>query len=170
MNQFASTTPARRTMIAAVAAAAALTLILALSGCTVSKPSSFVGASIEGGNVVVPKDQIGKQATFVNYDANGTTVQLLAVQSTDGEAHVALNTCQSCSPSPEAYFQQSGDTLTCNNCGLKFSVDTVGATGASSCNPTAIKGLTETDDAFLVPTEMLDLYAPFFESWQGPTK
>ena len=171
MKHFEPTTGARVSAVAAIAlAAASLAVVIMLSGCTVSKPSAFVAASVEGGNVVIPKTQISNQAAFVNYDANGTNVQLIAVESTDGKPHVALNTCQSCNPSPKAYFEQNGDTLTCNNCGLKFSVDTVGATGASSCNPAPVIDLTETDEAFAVPASTLDRYAPFFENWQGPTK
>lgn len=172
MKNLAETSPkARKPFTVAAIAAFTVAAVLALAGCTMSKPSSFAEATIDGGNVVIPKAQIDKQATYINYDADGTTVQLLAVQSTDGEPHVALNTCQSCNPSPKAFFKQDGSKLTCNNCGLEFSVDTVGATNSSSsCNPAPIQGLSETDDAFVVPVSMLDAYAPFFEKWRGPTK
>ncbi|MBQ9044294.1 MAG: DUF2318 domain-containing protein [Eggerthellaceae bacterium] len=169
-SQITESPRAKRTARLAAALALALTLALALVGCTVSKPSSFADATVEEGYVVISKADIGPQALFVNYDADGVTVQLLAVQSTDGEPHVALNTCQSCNPSPKAFFEQDADTLTCNNCGLEFSVDTVGAVGASACNPAPVQGLVETDDAFIVPVAILEAYAPFFEQWQGPTK
>ncbi|MBO7701530.1 MAG: DUF2318 domain-containing protein [Eggerthellaceae bacterium] len=161
-----------RTLVLAkrLAVVLAIVLAVALAGCTVSKPSSFVDATVESGNVVIPKASIGSQATFINYDAGGTTVQLLAVQSTNGEPRVALNTCQSCNPSPKAYFEQDGDTLTCRNCGLQFSIDTVGVRGASACNPAPIEGLVETDEAFFVPTATLDAYAPYFKQWEGPTR
>lgn len=123
----------------------------------------------ESGTITIDESQIGDVATFYNYDANGTTVQLIGIRGSDGTAHLALNTCQSCNPSPNAYYVQQDDTLICRNCGQEFSAADVGAQ-ASGCNPTPIKGLTEQNGWFMVSADNLNAYASNFAKWAGPTK
>ena len=123
----------------------------------------------ESGMVTIDESQIGDVATFYNYDANGTTVQLIGIRASDGTARLALNTCQSCNPSPNAYYVQQDDTLICRNCGQTFSAEDVGAQ-ASGCNPTPIKGLTEQNGWFMVSADNLNAYASNFTKWAGPTQ
>lgn len=55
--------------------------------------------------LVIPKENITSIATFINYVVEDTTIQLIAVRGTDGEVRVSFNTCNVCSPSPNAYFK-----------------------------------------------------------------
>lgn len=67
----------------------------------------------QGQDVVIKASDISSDASYYDYDANGTKVQLFAVKASDGTARVALNTCQVCQGSPKAYFVQNGDNFVC---------------------------------------------------------
>lgn len=172
------------------AATLALAGVLALAGCASQQgsggqqggtaPTADSAAAQSGASkatYVTPTPQDGAIAinvadltttpTFVNYDANGTTVQLIAGIASDGSARVALNTCQVCNPSPKAYFAQNGSKLVCQNCGNKFTMDDVGD-AASGCNPTQVDH-AESNGVITVATSALDAEAKAFAKWQGPT-
>ncbi len=129
--------------------------------------ATFVTPTPQDGAITVNVADLTEAPTFVNYDANGTTVQLIAGIASDGSARIALNTCQVCNPSPKAYFAQNGSKLVCQNCGNKFTMDDVGD-AASGCNPTQIE-FTESNGVITVPTSALDAEAKAFAKWQGPT-
>lgn len=176
-----------KSKIVASVAAVALVGVLALAGCagqtqqtessqTASSGSSktsttstaaFVTPTPQDGAISVNVADLSEAPTFVNYDANGTTVQLIAGIASDGTARIALNTCQVCNPSPKAYFAQSGNKLVCQNCGNKFTMDDVGD-AALGCNPTQVE-FTESNGVISVPTSALDAEAKAFAKWQGPT-
>lgn len=124
----------------------------------------------DAGKVHVDISSIGKDARFFNYRAGGTVIQLIGVQDESGTARLALNTCQSCSPSPRAYFVQRGAELECQNCGLTFPVESVGSKAAAGCNPTMIQTLEEQDGVFVMDAQELESYAGAFASWEGTTK
>ena len=92
-------------------------------------------------------------------------VQLIAVNASDGTSRISLNTCQSCSPSPMAYFAEENGKLVCQNCGNEFTTDDVGKT-ASGCNPMSIKH-EENDSQIIVSTDTLKQYEDLFTNWQG---
>lgn len=122
----------------------------------------------EDGNLIIPAEVIGSEARFFNYDSDGVTVQFVALRDNAGEVHVAFNTCQSCSPSPQAYYQQNGDVLQCTNCGFTFEPEEVGIT-QGGCNPWPVDGIIIGDDVVTIPAEAADEMRPAFENWGGPT-
>lgn len=121
------------------------------------------------GNVVIPVDQITESASFYNYDAEGVTVQLVAIRDKDGAAHISFNTCQSCSPSPKAYYVQKEDTIQCANCGSVFAPAQVGV-AHGGCNPWPIEGVRIGDDTITVPVSSINSMRSRFTSWKGPTE
>lgn len=123
----------------------------------------------ENGTVTIPAEGVSQTARFFNYDADGVTVQLVALRDKAGGVHIAFNTCQNCSPSPKAYYQQSGDVLKCTNCGFTFEPEKVGI-AAGGCNPWPIDGVSIGDDEITVPTAALAAMRSTFASWAGPTK
>lgn len=127
------------------------------------------GDTDENGNLVIEKDDITEDAAFINYDADGVTVQVLAIASADGKVHAAYNTCQTCSPSPMAYFVQEGAALVCQNCGNSFTAEDVGSS-AAGCNPMMIENLEETDTQLIIPASDLEGVREQFKNWQGVTK
>lgn len=118
------------------------------------------------GVVAISKSTISAETSYYNFDADGTTVQLIALAGADGTPHIAFNTCQSCNPSPQAYYVQEKDALICQNCGFDFAPEDVGV-AAGGCNPMQIEALTEDDEYYYVPAEYLTAYAENFASWEG---
>ena len=129
--------------------------------------ATFVTPAPADGAISIAVGDLTTSPTYINYDTNGTTVQLIAGLASDGSARVALTTCQVCNPSPKAYFAQDGSKLVCQNCGNKFTLDDVGD-AASGCNPTQVEFM-ESDGVLSVPTSVLDAEAKAFAKWQGPT-
>lgn len=138
---------------------------------TVADSSSpYITADVDGDTVSFDASGVGTDATFVNYKASdGITVQMIAVRDDAGKLHVALNTCQSCSPSPAAYFVQEDDKLVCQNCLNAFTAEDVGV-AASGCNPTPLESLKVKGDTVRVSAAELDSYSAAFSQWDGPVE
>ena len=121
----------------------------------------------ENGNIVIKEDDITEAATFINYEVDGITIGFIAVRGTDGKVRVAFNTCQSCSPSPDAYFIQKGEYLVCQNCGSKFHIDKIGE-GNGGCNPAPVKEMMQEEGIITIPVDYAETYQDKFENWNGP--
>lgn len=121
-----------------------------------------------GGGVTIQTDQIGKEADYFDYDANGITVQVLAVQASDGTLRLALNTCQVCNGSPYAYFVQDGDYFICQNCKNRFASTEIGI-ASGGCRPVPITEdiYTEQDGTILIPASFLEEKASLFRNWKN---
>lgn len=119
--------------------------------------------------MTIPTEEITKTARYFNYDADGVTVQLVTLRDKNNGVHIAFNTCQNCSPSPKAYYQQSGDVLKCTNCGFTFEPEQVGIT-AGGCNPWPIDGVSIGENEIKIPASSLETMRSTFASWAGPTK
>lgn len=148
----------------------ALAMSAAITSCGSYTASSekYITPEVQGNAVSISKSALSDEVVFVNYDADGTTVQLISVIASDGTYRLSLNTCQSCSPSPMAYFAEKDGRLVCQNCGNRFTADDVGVS-SFGCNPMNIE-YTDEDDSLVVSTSVLDKYASRFANWQGPTE
>ncbi len=133
-----------------------------------SKTDVYVTPTVENGEIAIDVDTLTSDPIYVNYDSNGTNIQLIAVKASDGTPRLSLNTCQVCNPSPRAYFKEQNGKLVCQNCGNTFTMDSVGET-SGGCNPTYID-YKNTDGKLTVSTADLDTYADRFTSWGGPVK
>lgn len=122
----------------------------------------------ENGDVILRAEEIGTEASYFDYDANGTTVQLFAVRASDGTVRLALNTCQVCNGSPYAYFVQDGDWFICQNCMNRFASTNVGIL-SGGCNPIPITDqvYTKQDGMITIPASFLDENAPLFQNWKN---
>ena len=124
--------------------------------------------AVENGEISINADTLTSNPMYINYDSNGTNIQLIAVKGSDGTPRLSLNTCQVCNPSPRAYFKEQNGRLVCQNCGNVFTIDSVGET-TGGCNPMYID-YTNTDGKLTVSVADLDTYADQFASWDGPVK
>lgn len=122
--------------------------------------------AVENGEISIDADTLTSNPMYINYDFNGTNIQLIAVKGSDGTPRLSLNTCQVCNPSPRAYFKEQNGRLVCQNCGNVFTVDSVGET-TGGCNPMYID-YKNTDGKLTVSVADLDTYADQFASWDGP--
>ena len=145
-----------------VLAAAAVLLFPRLSPGETSGASDST-ALPAGSDLVIRTEEIGAEASYFDYDANGITVQVFAVRASDGTVRLALNTCQVCNGSPYAYFEQEGDAFICQNCGNRFASTAVGRM-SGGCNPVPIteETYTEQDGTITVPAAFLEDNAPRF--------
>lgn len=156
-------------------AAALLCALLAACGSGEQEPaapaeiSKYTELTASGESLTIPAEGITRSTRFFNYDAGGVTVQLVALRDQNDGVHIAFNTCQSCSPSPKAYYQQSGDVLQCMNCGFTFEPEQVGVTHGG-CNPWPIDGVVIGEKEISVPVSALEGMKTTFASWAGPTK
>lgn len=123
-------------------------------------------ASEEGFFRIDTKDITTNMKCF-DYQIAGTTVQVLALRDATGMVHAAFNTCQSCSPSPKAYYLQSGDKLVCQNCKFEFTADEVGVVHGG-CNPWPVDGIEITETEIRIPEASVEAMVSVFQNWAGP--
>ena len=133
-----------------------------------AKKPKYITPAPKNGQIVIKKSQLSKDASYINYKAGDVTVQLIAVIADDNTYRLSFNTCQSCNPSPKAYFAQDGRRLVCQNCGNQFTMNDVGK-ASYGCNP-AMLPFTQTDSELIVSTEILEKVALAFKRWQGPVE
>ncbi len=125
-------------------------------------------AAASGSNIEIPLESIGTQASYFDYDADGVTVELMAVLASDGTVRLALNTCQVCNGSPYAYFEQSGDNFICQNCKNVFTSTDIGKE-SGGCNPVPITSeyyMVE-NETIVVQSSFLDKNAARFVNWKS---
>lgn len=133
-----------------------------------SEIADATGFSVnEDGDVVIQIADITDQASFYEYDADGTAVGLFAVKASDGTIRTALNTCQVCNGSPYAYFEQDADKVQCQNCGNMFSLDMI-EQERGGCNPVPISDGDKTadDKEIIIPANYLNENAQYFTNWK----
>ena len=87
----------------------------------------------------------------------------------DNIPHISFNTCQSCSPSPKAYYVQKEDVLQCANCGSVFAPEDIGLIHGG-CNPWPIEEVQIGDESIVIPVASLDSMRNKFTTWKGPTE
>ena len=121
----------------------------------------------EDGNIVIDESKITEEATFLSYEVDGVTIGFIVVRGTDGKVRVAFNTCQSCTPSPNAYFIQIGEYFECQNCGNRFHIDDIGVK-RGGCNPAPVDEMTQEDGVITISSEYAKTYKDNFENWNGP--
>lgn len=142
---------------------------LFLTGCEkVDDKNSFLTVVADSNDfVIIDTTNITTTATFVNYKVEDTIIQLIVVRGTDGKVRVAFNTCQSCSPSPNAYFVQEGEYLECQNCKNKFHINQVGEANGG-CSPALLEYTINDQNQIVIQKNNLDKYQSRFKSWKGP--
>ena len=149
----------------------ALVLALSLSGCGgESKGAEEEVAAIEEAMAVdglaIPVGELTAEPLFVDWRQDGVDMQLLALRNDGGEVQLAYNTCQSCAGSPYAYFEYADGVLTCQNCGNRFGLDSVGRV-AGGCNPKPVSDYAVEGDNVVIPTAELVSVAPAFKTWKA---
>lgn len=130
-----------------------------------TKYTKYFTPQVVGGKITLEKSRLEKKPVYVNYNSGNIIIQMIAVIASDGTSRISLNTCQSCSPSPKAYFAEKRGKLVCQTCGNEFTYDDVGVT-SSGCNPMNIE-CEENDSQIIVSVNMLNQYKHLFKNWQG---
>lgn len=149
-------------IVAAVLVVIAAVVVLLPKGT--GNKESGAGNIDENGDLIVKTSELSdSDVTFIRFSGD-SKIELLGLIGSDGNAKVALGTCQSCNGSPGAYYTQEGDLLKCNNCGLTFPLSVIEVPGGG-CHPIMLDeaGVTETEEGLIISATMLKSYEALFE-------
>ena len=144
---------------------ALLMLALVLSGCGKTSNEAAVEEAAADG-LAIKIVSLTAEPSFIDWKQDGIDMQLLALKNGSGEVQLAYNTCQSCAGSPYAYFEYANGVLTCQNCGNRFGLDSVGRV-AGGCNPKPVSDYAVEGDSVVIPTAELASVAPAFKTWKA---
>ena len=136
----------------------------ALASAAASTGGESEGARSDG--VRIPLSAIKDGVLFVDCASGETAMQILARVNASGEPGLAWNTCETCAGSPAAYFELDGEELVCQNCGNRFSLDSVGAASMGGCMPWPLSGYVLEDGEIVVPQAVIDEMAVAFRNWR----
>ncbi|MDD5503524.1 MAG: DUF2318 domain-containing protein, partial [Candidatus Thermoplasmatota archaeon] len=114
----------------AMGAMAVMMLIgIMLTGCVGPSGNGYSGkykiASAENGYVSIPASEISTAVSWYQYNYGGVAVKFFAVKGGDGKIRTAFDACDVCYPEKKGY-SQDGAYMSCNNCGKKFAVNSIG--------------------------------------------
>ena len=139
-----------------------------LAGCAAqSEKAADANSGEETAVLTFSAAELTWEPTFIDWTQDGTAMQLIARRDETGAVRLAFNTCQSCGGSPYAWFEYLGkNVLQCQNCGLTFSLDSVGTTKAAGCNPVTITEFTVDGDTVTVPQSVLADNVQRFANWK----
>jgi uncharacterized membrane protein len=113
------------------------------------------------GVVKIPLSNITTTLSFYTYESNGTAIKFFAVKGTDGNVHVAFDTCDVCGPKG---YKQSGSDVVCNNCGKQFAINTIGTANVSGgCSPSHLP-MSVNSNSVVIKTSDLVTKEPAFKT------
>lgn len=119
--------------------------------------------AIEG--LTIPLSTLTEEPLFIDWNQDGTAMQLIALIDGEGAPQLAYNTCQVCAGSPYAYFEYQSGMLICQNCGNRFALSAVGKT-SGGCNPMPVTNYENDGAQLIVPEEALVQAAASFKNWK----
>ncbi len=92
----------------------------------------------EGSTVTIPVAQVSDgKAHFFSYRSGDAHVDFFVLKSDDGVIRAAFDACDVCYHAKQGY-RQDGDSMICNNCGMKFRSDMINEV-KGGCNPAPIQ-------------------------------
>ncbi len=102
-----------------------LFLAVALLFCTCASGENANAVPAAETGLVIDAALLGEEPSFIDWEQNGTAMQLIARKDAEGNVYLAFNTCQSCAGSPYAWFEYlGGGMLQCQQgCGMQSDHD-----------------------------------------------
>jgi uncharacterized membrane protein len=111
--------------------------------------------------VKIPLSNISSTLSFYTYKSNGTAVKFFAVKGTDGNVHVAFDTCDVCGPKG---YTQSGNDVVCSNCGKHFEINSIGTANLrGGCWPSHLN-MSVDNNSVVIKTSDLVSKEPVFKN------
>jgi uncharacterized membrane protein len=140
----------KKVMAMSVILIASISILIVVSMANNTNSYEKNNESIQSSDIIsetevgIPISDIGDNAKFYSYDANGVEVKYFAVRGPDGDIHVAFDACDVCYQAKKGY-RQSGDIMQCLNCGKQYPINSCGTENlAGGCWPSylpmSIKG------------------------------
>jgi uncharacterized membrane protein len=103
--------------------------------------------------VKIPLSNISSTLSFYTYKSNGTAVKFFAVKGTDGNVHVAFDTCDVCGPKG---YTQSGNDVVCSNCGKHFEINSIGTANLSGgCWPSHLNMSVDSNSVVIKTSDLV---------------
>ena len=100
-----------------------LTLIsLLIAGCGNKVTGNAVVDSKDYVNI--PLSEVTDTVKFYTFNDGGVNIKYFAVLGSDGKPRIAFDACDVCGGYKG--YRQTGNDITCNNCGKVFSIDGLG--------------------------------------------
>ena len=108
-------------------------VLLLIFGCTsmeethIDEGACTVGddCNLNPAYLYIPLSEVSPTVKHYSYNYQGTEVKYFAVVGPDGEVKTAFDACEVCHAAGKGY-SQDGDSVICNNCGLKFRISELG--------------------------------------------
>ncbi|GHV90071.1 hypothetical protein AGMMS50268_05740 [Spirochaetia bacterium] len=142
--------------------------LIVLVGADKNSPAgSSTHAEVKDRDLVIPLSDLSSTAQFYPVEIDGTKMEILAVQASDGTYRTAFNTCQVCYASGRGYYKQNGNVLQCQNCGNRFRMNQV-EVRSGGCNPVPIFPQNKTVDSekIVISREFLQSAREIFARWK----
>ena len=129
-------------------------------------PATEAPATEAANGLAIPLADLSTQPLFIDWNQDGTAMQLIALIDDAGAPQLAYNTCQVCAGSPYAYFEYQNGVLVCQNCGNRFALSAVGKV-SGGCNPMPVTNYENDGAQLVVPEDVLAQAAPSFKNWKA---
>jgi uncharacterized membrane protein len=113
-----------------VVACAAIYLALDMDHGTEYAPAENLSGDANSAVMTIPVSSVSSSAKFYTYSSGGTQVRFFTAIGSDGNVHVATDACDVCYGSHKGY-RQTGNDMTCNNCGKTFAISHLGTKNTS---------------------------------------
>jgi len=102
----------------------------------------------------IPVAETSESAKWYEFYDN----QFFVVKASDGTVRTAFNKCDVCYAARRGYSQEGSD-MVCNNCGLRFSIDGLGAENKTpgGCWPSYLPHTIENDNIIIRASDLASL-------------
>jgi uncharacterized membrane protein len=102
----------------------------------------------------IPLSDVGNNALFYSYNADGVEVRYFAVMGSDGDVHVAFDACDVCYHAKKGY-RQNGEVMHCINCGLEYPINSLGTENtAGGCWPSYLPIRINENDVIIQKSDL----------------
>jgi len=121
------------------------------SSSAITEPSS---SAVVGDTIQISTSKVISAAKWYTYDSNSVDVKYFLVKGNDGKIHLAIDACDVCYDSKRGY-RQSGNVMTCNNCGREFAINSIGTENLEGgCWPSYIPLKIDGDSAIIEKSDL----------------
>jgi len=121
------------------------------SSSAITEPSS---SAVVGDTIQISTSKVISAAKWYTYDSNSVDVKYFLVKGNDGKIHLAIDACDVCYDSKRGY-RQSGNVMTCNNCGREFAINSIGTENLEGgCWPSYIPLEIDGDSAIIEKSDL----------------
>jgi uncharacterized membrane protein len=126
-------------VVAIVIIAGAMVLSANKNGTKDIRATAVKVTNYNSTSVAIPLSSISQNATWYQYDIDGTSVRFFVVNDSNGGVHTAFDECPYCYPSHQG-FRQEGTEMVENCCNMGVQIDQITESSGtiSGCHPSPL--------------------------------